>query len=243
MKKIIGVARISTASQSIDRQIRNIQAKYPTAKIIKLVVSGSKVIGYDNFEKVIKEARSGDLIVFDSASRMSRNSQKGCDLYEELFNRGVEIEFLKEPQINTSVFRKALERQIKVDLMTGDKATNELMNTIIEALNKYTIALAKEQIKKVFDQAEKELLDLHQRTSEGMLTAKIGGKRIGTPKGSKLTTKKSIKAKDVILKHSKTFNGSLSDVECMKLAGINRGTYYKYKKEILETISTDIENT
>ena len=40
------------------------------------------------------------------------------------------------------------------------------MNTIIQALNKYSLELAKEQIKKVFDQAQKELEDLHQRTAE-----------------------------------------------------------------------------
>ena len=243
MSNIIGIARISTATQSIDRQIRNIHEVYPGAKIIKLVVSGSKVIGYEDFEKTIREARSGDKIVFDSASRMSRNSKKGCELYEDLFNRGIDIEFLKEPQINTAVYRKTLERQIKIDLSTGDTATNELMNNIIEALNKYTIALAKEQIKKVFDQAEKELLDLHQRTSEGMLTAKLNGKQIGTPKGAKLTTKKSIKAKEIILKHSKAFNGSLKDSECIKLAGINKETYYKYKKELLEERATNIEET
>lgn len=241
MGKIIGIARISTPTQSIDRQIRNIQKIYPNAKIVKLIVSGSKVIGYEDFERAIKEAKKGDKIVFDSASRMSRNSQKGCELYEDLFNRGIDIEFLKEPQINTAVYRKTLERQIKIDLSTGDEATNELMNSIIEALNKYTIALAKEQIKKVFDQAEKELLDLHQRTSEGMLTAKLKGKQIGTPKGAKLTTKKSIKAKEIILKHSKTFDGSLKDTECIILAGVDKGTYYKYKKELLAERTINIE--
>lgn len=243
MGEIIGIARISTATQSIDRQIRNIQKIYPTAKIIKIVCSGSKVIGYRDFEKAIKEAKRGDKIVFDSASRMSRNSKKGCDLYEELFNRGVDIEFIKEPQINTEVYRQTLNKQIKIDLKTGDKATNELMNTIIEALNKYTIELAKEQIKKVFDQAQKELEDLHIRTSEGMLTAKLSGKQIGTPKGAKLTTKKSIKAKEIILKHSRSFNGSLKDSECIKLAEIDRGTYYKYKRELLEQGATNIEET
>ena len=53
---IYGYCRISRAKQSIDRQIRNIQKIYPTAKIIKIVCSGSKVIGYRDFEKAIKEA-------------------------------------------------------------------------------------------------------------------------------------------------------------------------------------------
>lgn len=56
-------------------------------------------------------------------------------------------------------------------LKTGNTATDELMNTIISALNKYTIDLAKEQIRIVFAQAEKEVKDLHQRTKEGIETA------------------------------------------------------------------------
>lgn len=35
MKKIYGVARISTKKQNIERQVRNILEKYPHAHIIK----------------------------------------------------------------------------------------------------------------------------------------------------------------------------------------------------------------
>lgn len=168
---IIGVARKSTEKQNIERQIRNIQEKYPQARIIKITCSGSKVIGYEEFERVIKEVKENKQnkkykLVFDSASRMSRDSQSGCELYEDLFNHDVEIEFLKEPYINTEFFKKSLDNQIKLNLNTGDKATDKLMETIIQALNDYTIELAKDQIKKVFDQAQKELEDLHQRTAE-----------------------------------------------------------------------------
>ena len=153
-------------------------------------------------------------------------------MYEELFNKGINLIFLKESYINTEVYRKALDNQINIVLKTGNEATDELMKTIISALNKYTIALAKEQIKKAFDQAEKEVQDLHQRTKEGILTAKINGKQIGQPRGAKLTTKKSIKSKEIILKHSKDFDGTLNDIECMKLANVSKTTFYKYKKEL-----------
>lgn len=120
---------------------------------------------------------------------MSRNSAEGCELYEDLFNNGINIVFLKEPHINTAVYKQALESQIKIQIKTGNKATDELMNNIIESLNKYTISLAKEQIKIAFDQAEKEVQDLHQRTKEGMLTAKLNGKRIRNTKRSKINNK------------------------------------------------------
>ena len=38
--------------------------------------------------------------------------------------------------------------------------------------------------------------------------------------------------KEIILKHSKDFDGTLNDEECRKLAEISRNTYYTYKKEL-----------
>lgn len=248
-EEIIGICRKSRANQNIERQVRNILNKYPNARIIKITCSGAKVIGYKDFEKVIKEVKENKKnknykLVFDSASRMSRDSEGGCELYEDLFNHNVSIEFLKEPQINTDVFRKTLNNQIELQAKTGNEATDKLINTVIQALNDYTIALVKEQIKKVFDEAETELKNIHQRTSEGLLTAKLNGKRVGTPKGTKLTTKKSIEAKEIIIKHYKVFgNGTLNATETMKLAGIDKNTFYKYKRELLEEQATNIEDT
>jgi DNA invertase Pin-like site-specific DNA recombinase len=209
-------------------------AQYPDAKIIKETYTGTKLEGRKDFENLLKIVEKGDTLIFDSVSRMSRNSEEGCNLYEQLFNKGINLIFLKETYINTEVYRKALDNQIKIALNTGNKATDELMQTIISALNKYSIELAKEQIKKAFDQSEKEVKDLHQRVSEGLLTARLNGKQIGQIKGSKLITKKSIKAKEIIIRHSKDFDGTLSDEDCRKLAGISRNTYYTYKKELRE---------
>lgn len=242
MEEVIGIARKSKKKQNIERQVRNILAQYPNARIVKITHCGATVIGYKEFQKVINEAKAGKgnkkyKLVFDSASRMSRDSEGGCQLYEDLFNHNVSIEFLKEPHINTDVFKKALDNQIKLQVKTGNEATDKLINTVIQALNDYTIALAKDQIKKVFDQAQKELEDIHTRTSEGLETAKLAGKRVGTPQGSKLITKKKKEAKPLIIKYSKDFEGNLSDVECIKLIGISRNTYYTYKKELKEMVA------
>lgn len=236
MEEVIGIARISRKTQNIQRQIKNIKLKYPNARIIKITCSGAKVIGYREFEKVIDEVKQKNgkkyKLVFDSASRMSRDSESGCTLYEDLFNNDVCIEFLKEPQINTEVYKKALENQIELQVKTGNDATDKLIKTVIEALNVYTMALAKEQIKKVFDEAQTELENIHIRTAEGIAVARAEGKRIGAPKGTKFITKKSKEVKEIILKHSKDFNGTLSDKECIKLTGVALNTYYSYKKEL-----------
>lgn len=155
---------------------------------------------------------------------MSRNAEDGFTLYEELYNLGICLVFLKEPHINTDTYKKALESNIQ---MTG---TNVYF--ILEGINKYLLLLAKEQIRIAFEQAEKEVLDLHQRTSEGIKTAKLNGKQIGRINGNKYTTKKEIAAKEIILKNSKNFNGINTDSEVIKIAGISRNSYYKYKAEL-----------
>lgn len=81
----------------------------------------------------------------------------------------------------------------------------------------------------------RKVSDLHQRTREGIETARLNGKQIGLPKGRKLTTQKSLVAKAVIRKHSKDFSGTLTDSEVICLTGIARNTYYKYKRELRET--------
>lgn len=134
-------------------------------------------------------------MIFDSVSRMSRNSREGVELYEQLFNKGVNIIFLKESYINTEVYRQAIENQIKVDFNIEDKATNELITTMIDALNKYTIELLRKQLEEVFAQSQKEVDDLHQRTSEGLLTAKLNGKRVRKTRRRKNNNKKKYTSK------------------------------------------------
>ena len=220
---IYGYCRISTKQQSIERQIRNIKAEYTDAVIVTEVYTGTKQ-DRPEWNKLYKKVKPGDTVIFDSVSRMSRNAEEGFNLYEELYNKNVELVFLKEPHINTNTYKKALESNIS---MTGTT-----VDYILEGVNKYLMALAKEQIKLAFEQSEKEVQDLHQRTKEGIETARLNGKQIGQKAGTKLTTKKSIEAKQLILKHSKDFNGTLSDMDCMKLIGLARNTFYKYKREL-----------
>lgn len=220
---VYGYCRISTKQQSIERQIRNIKAEYDKVVIVTEAYSGT-TMNRPEWNKLHKKAKAGDTIVFDSVSRMSRDADEGFSLYEELYNKGIELVFLKEPHINTATYKKTLQNNVS---LTG---TN--VDYILEGVNKYLMALAKEQIKLAFEQSEKEVEDLHQRTKEGIATARLNGKQIGQKQGATLTTKKSIEAKKQIQKYSKDFDGYLSDADCMRMIGLARNTFYKYKREM-----------
>ena len=223
MSKIYGYCRVSTKSQKLERQIDNISKAYPTAILFKEKFTGTKIDGREEFNKLLSKVKSGDSIVFDSVSRMSRNADEGFNLYEELYNKGIELVFLKEPHISTSTYKKALQNNVT---MTG---TN--VDYILEGVNKYLMALAKEQIRLAFEQSEKEVKDLQQRIKEGIANSP---KTQGIEQGRKLITKKSIEMKDRMKRHLKDFGGTDTDKQFMQENKISRNTFYKYKREILE---------
>jgi DNA invertase Pin-like site-specific DNA recombinase len=224
MSREFGYCRISTGRQNIERQERNIRTAYPNAIIVKEVYTGTKFQGRKELEKILDKVQAGDTIIFDSVSRMSRDAEEGFQLYEELFHRDISLVFLKEPHINTETYKRAVMNQIN---MTGDK-----IDLILEGVNQYLMELAREQIRIAFEQAEKEVSDLHQRTKEGIETARLNGRQIGQRKGTTYETRKAKAAKDIILRHNKSFGGSLTDEETMKQAGISRKSFYKYKREL-----------
>ena len=158
--------RISQKKQNIDRQKRNLKEVFPEGVIIEEAFSG-RTIARPQWTKIYKAAKPGDTIAFDSVSRMSRNADEGAEIYQELYKRGVNLVFLKEPHINTDVYREKTKRQVERISGTGNEATDKLINSVVDALQEYTVDLAQEQIRLAFEQSEKEVTDLSQRTKEG----------------------------------------------------------------------------
>ena len=224
MNRTYGYCRISTSKQNIARQIRNITRSYPDAKIIEETYTGTTT-DRPAFDRMLRQLQPGDTVVFDSVSRMSRNAQEGFELYKRLYNQGIQLIFLKEPQINTTTYRQSLQNAIP---MTGTA-----VDPILEGVNAFLMSLAETQIRLAFEQSQKEVDDLRQRTREGIETARRNGKQIGRQPGSHVHQKREVTIKEQIQKYSRDFHGTLTDPEVMKLIGnISRGTYYKYKAQL-----------
>lgn len=178
-------------------------------------------------------------MIFDSVSRMSRNADEGVNLYFDLFERKINLVFIKEHYIDTALYQENLKDKIELSGTDEDE--------IFIGLNNYFRKLAQRQIRIAFEQSEKEVNDLRQRTKEGIETARIKGKQIGGVLGSELTIKKKKPIQDMIIKYSKDFNGNNTDCEVIAIIksqtytnkngvqhnyNISRNTYYKYKKEL-----------
>ncbi len=232
--KLFAYCRVSTERQSMKRQIENIKSAnngaYAGALFFSDKFTGS-TLERPGWNRLYRQLKPGDTIVFDSVSRLSRDAESGAALYEELYHKGINLVFLNEPHCNTDCYRQAAAANIPP---TG----NEIADIYIEATNKVLMLLARKQIAIAFEQAEKERLDICRRVKDGMKAAKEAAaeqgieKKYGLAVGTKLTTKKSIGAKQTIMQYSKDFNGTLSDSDVIKLTGISRNSFYKYKKEL-----------
>lgn len=236
--KIYGYARVSTVGQKLERQIKNINAwaKENNATLIGVFSESCTGTKMDRAEwqKLTKKVKAGDTIVFDSVSRMSRNAAEGLEEYFKLYDKGVNLVFIKEPLINTESYNDIKENSIA-------EVGNEIADIYIQATNKVLRLLAEKQIEKAFEQAQKERDDTVNRITEGI---KIKRKQTkdekwgrglaeNNAKGKTFKTKKSAEMKPRIKKMAKEFGGNMTDKEVMETLKLARNTYYKYKKEIM----------
>lgn len=208
---IYGYIRVSTKKQNTDRQRRNILAAYPDAKIFEDFYTRTKFEGRDAWEKLCSVVVPGDKIVFDSVSRMCGNAEEGFDYYQKFFEDNIELEFLQESYVNTSVYKQALNNQIPL--------TGTLTDIILEAINKYQMELAKKQIIIAFKNAEKEVLEIRRRTIEGLETARRHGRVGGRP-----TISRPAQAQLYLMYYS----GDYKVKEIYEKTGIPISTLYNY---------------
>ena len=227
----LAYARVSTKKQKIDRQVDNIKSLYPEAVIVEEAYTGT-TLDRPKWSKLEKALKDGDTVVFDEVSRMSRDAEEGFKLYRELYDRGVNLIFIKESTLNTDNFRNTAQIAL---------VGNDIADIYIEATNKALMLLAEKQIRTAFETSQHEVDFLHKRTSEGVRRAIAEGKQVGRATGIRVDTKKSVEAKEKIKNHSVDFGGTLKDVDVIKLTGLARNTYYKYKRELREEMLGCIE--
>lgn len=112
----IGYARVSTQDQNLDRQLDNLRAA-GCERIFNEKMTGTKA-DRPELRTMLLTLRSGDVLVIDSFSRLSRSTKDLLDLVEKLSDIGVHLVSLKE----------------NLDTTT---ATGKLMLTMLSALSQF----------------------------------------------------------------------------------------------------------
>lgn len=230
MCKEYGYCRVSTIQQKLLRQIESVKAFCGNAIIITEKQSAKDIENRTEFKKLLSKVVPGDTIIFDEVSRMSRNAEEGYNLYMELYEKNINLIFLKERHIDTEEFKRRTQRHIE-RITTQDNKIDNLINGILNLIEDFEKENLKDNIRIAFERAEQERTLMIQRITTGK---SVSDKKQGRPKGS--LNKESEKAEEIkkrIKELSKDFNGHFSDAKIMReYINIARNTYYKYKLEL-----------
>ena len=229
---IYGYVRVSTQQQKTQRQIDNIKSFDSNANIFAEKQSAKDIENRAEFKKLLKKVKTGDTIIFDEVSRMSRNAEEGYNLYMELLNKGIDLVFLKERHIDTKEYKRRTEKHL-AKITSSNEKLDKLVNGILDLVAEFEQENLKDNIRLAFEQAQKERDLLIKRVTEGKEKSDL---HQGRPQGSlNQNTEKADHIKKIIKEQSKDFEGKFSDVKIMReYLNVARNTYYKYKKELTE---------
>lgn len=210
-----GYMRISTkeerAKQKFTRQESALQ-KFAESKNVDYVLifkddaSGKSFDGRKEWGRLEKIVQSGDVIVFKSLDRFTRDADAGLEKYMDLLSRGVNLVFLDNPTLSTDYMKNLLN----IAESQQDRITKETLSFIARIL------LIAE-----LDRAEKERLTIVQRTKDGIAASpNKSGRKPGQLDKMTEALRDDIRAY--------LSDRSIKAVDLMKKHGISRNTLKKY---------------
>lgn len=127
-------------------------------KIDEIIVekaSGKNFVGREKYQQMKAQLRAGDLLIIHSIDRFGRNYTEICKESKTLIDKGVDIQVLDMPILNTRDNQNGL--------------TGRLITDIVLKLLGYV--------------AEKERTNIKTRQREGIDSALKNGIKFGRPKG------------------------------------------------------------
>ncbi len=97
--QIVGYARVSAVDQNVSRQVKALEVECD--KIFVEKVSAAKTENRPQFQEMMRYLREGDVLQVTSADRLARSTRDLLDIVQSLKDRGVQVEFLDNPALNT----------------------------------------------------------------------------------------------------------------------------------------------
>ena len=154
MSKVFAYVRVSTREQNENRQLDAVK----DLKVDEIIVeksSGKNFVGREKYQQMKAQLRAGDLLIIHSIDRFGRNYTEICKEWEVLIDKGVDIQVLDMPILNTRDNQNGL--------------TGRLITDIVLKLLGYV--------------AEKERSNIKTRQREGIDSALKNGVKFGRAKG------------------------------------------------------------
>ncbi len=150
-----GYVRVSTKEQNIDRQLVEMYAQGLNDKTIFIDKQSGKDFERDEYQKLKKKLKSGDLLIIKSIDRLGRNYDMIIEEWRTLVNdMNVDIQVLDMPLLDTRT--------------EGKNLVGKFISDIVLQILSFVAENERENIKK--------------RQAEGIRIAKEKGKHLGRPK-------------------------------------------------------------
>ncbi len=225
MAKEFGYCSSGCTRPQFEKQIDNINRRYPNAILIKEVYS-SKVSDRTELHKLLSQLEQDDILIVNSLDRLSRDPEEVFSYYKTLAKRGVKVIFINQPYMNTEVFNLTCQDMIS----DNPEADQEIIRVSL-------YRFLQEQISRILDKSWEDLQQQRVHMRESYEAAREEAKQSGQENAKKYESRKSFMVKELIRKYSQNFEGSMNDVATMEqirneMGTLSRNTYYKYKKEL-----------
>lgn len=96
--QVVGYARVSAADQNLARQLEALKS---VDRLFTEKVSGKSAEDRTQLQELLAYVREGDKVLVKSPDRLARSTRDLLDLAEQLKDRGVSLEFIDNPALNT----------------------------------------------------------------------------------------------------------------------------------------------
>ena len=203
-----GYLRVSTNTQDETRQ-REALKKYGVLEenIYLDKASGKNFIDRTEWQKLLVKVIIGDIIVIKELDRLGRNNAEIKETFILLKNKGVYLEFLDQPLLNTTN-----KSQIEI----------ELVQPIILHLLGYFAEKEREKIKI----RQKEAYDSLEKDSKGRKISRKKNKVVGRPK----KIEKILQDNSEIIKL--WIEKKITTKKTLEILNISRSSLFRIKNEI-----------
>ncbi len=106
-RKIVGYIRVSTEKQDLDKQ-RYLLLEYARDKqlhideFVEIEMSSRKSSAARRIDELLAKLKKGDLLLVAELSRLGREMLQVLNIINDLSEKGVEITFIRQPELSTS---------------------------------------------------------------------------------------------------------------------------------------------
>ncbi len=198
--------RVSSKDQNEARQVDTMKALGVEDANVYIDKASGKDTDRAQYQRMKEKLRAGDIVVFDSITRMSRSMADTKREYEWYVSQGIALEFVNEPMLNTA-------GKDGDDVM--QRAISDIILTLLAAF------------------AEKERADIRTRQAEGIASARKRGQRLGRPTidYTTLSNEQRVLFNE---QYRRWKDGQQTAVQTFTNVGLTKNTFYKIAKQYEE---------